>query len=270
MMKTRSHGENGERVRDRTAARRYADVLGALLDAVSTGSLPSQSWRTADEEARWLHYNVYTVPWRTFEVQRIVAGYFREGTRGCRILDAGCGLGAVGLYLALDGEASSVIGLDQQISLLQPVSRLARALGLDEIRFIRGDLAHPSVRDESFDLVISSDNLHYCSLPKLQALRRMRESLRPGGIAVIKTVNRLYPPYALLSAPGVRGLAQRLPGSGLRSKGFVHPTAPTSVGLSALLVRAGFSGVTCYNRKTGVGKGVSRWFMPMTIVVAQR
>jgi phosphoethanolamine N-methyltransferase len=100
---------------------------------------------------------------------------------GCRVLDIGCGLGAIDELLVSRHHAGSVIGLDIDPVLLgQMQARVERAGLADRIR---GRLVGPGplpFADASFDVVFSKDSL--VQIPEKSALfAEFRRVLRPGG-----------------------------------------------------------------------------------------
>jgi len=116
------------------------------------------------------------------------ACYERPGTlalagdvRGLRVLDAGCGSGA--LAAALAGGGAAVTGIDLSASLLEIA---ARRLG-PAVALRQADLGEPlPFADGSFDLVVASLVLHYLEdwVPALSEFHRL---LVPGGRLVIST-----------------------------------------------------------------------------------
>jgi ubiquinone/menaquinone biosynthesis C-methylase UbiE len=100
---------------------------------------------------------------------------------GCRVLDIGCGLGAIDQLLVSRHGASSVIGIDVDPALLgQMEARIERAGLADRVR---GELVAPGplpFADACFDVVFSKDSL--VQIPEKPALfAEFRRVLRPGG-----------------------------------------------------------------------------------------
>ncbi|GEM_PF-6798814 len=254
---------------------RYAEALPVLVKAVESSPLAREWDGAPDRLLRFLHYNVYTVPWRSFEILDVLsryAGY--ESLRDRRVLDLGCGLGAMGLYLALEKQADLVVGVEREPAYVEIMRNALAALEVDGLRLVRGDLGRPPVMPGAFDVLVSYDSLYYPGMSKERALRGAHQALRAGGVLVIKVFNRLFPPFGLVAAPGVRPLVTRLfggPGaSSGRLRGFIQPNAATSVGLANLLRRAGFVDVKVYNRWTRQARGWLRWWLPDVIVAARR
>jgi ArsR family transcriptional regulator len=158
--------DSGEAVRDRSrlesvlrerqrAARRYY-ASGA---AESKGTRQS---RFGDATA-----------WRT------VAGLLpRAGT----VVDLGTGAGD--LLPQLAPRAGRVVALDFSDAMLQHARVRARALKLDNITFVRGELEAVPLPDGSSEGVVASLVLHHAARPEV-AIREMARLLSPGGRAVV-------------------------------------------------------------------------------------
>jgi ubiquinone/menaquinone biosynthesis C-methylase UbiE len=102
---------------------------------------------------------------------------------GQRLLDAGCGTGTLAVAAARAG--ATVVGIDRSAPMLAVARRKAAAAGV-EVDLRQGDIAFPPVGEERFDVVSATFVLGELS-SELAALavRRLAESLRPGGRLVI-------------------------------------------------------------------------------------
>ena len=104
--------------------------------------------------------------------------------RGARILDAGCGPGRVGGYLAAAGH--DVVGVD-----VDPALIAAAEQDHPGSRWLVGDLAELDLPargvTEPFDLIVSAGNVMTFLAPstRTQVLSRLRAHLGTGGRAVI-------------------------------------------------------------------------------------
>jgi SAM-dependent methyltransferase len=103
---------------------------------------------------------------------------------GDRVLDLGCGNGAMAAYIA-QNTGARVTGIDYiPEAIRQAQERAAKQPG--RLAFYVGDIAHLvdaqstlPFRPHSFDTLISVDTLYFCDLP--DTLRQMRCLLAPGG-----------------------------------------------------------------------------------------
>jgi ubiquinone/menaquinone biosynthesis C-methylase UbiE len=105
---------------------------------------------------------------------------------GLRILDAGCGDGALATALARRGAAMT--GVDADPRMLAAGRARAEAMGL-AVAFVEGDIRALPFPDASFDAVVAVTVL--CFVPHAQhAVREMARVLRPGGRMVIGELGR--------------------------------------------------------------------------------
>ncbi len=109
---------------------------------------------------------------------------------GQRVLDVGCGTGAVTRILAEQVLPGRIIGLDQSPDRLAVATRIKEEEGKENIRFVCGDLLAPGLKEEQFDIAYSRCTFQY--LPGKrgeQALHRMKSLVRPGGRVVVADVD---------------------------------------------------------------------------------
>jgi magnesium-protoporphyrin O-methyltransferase len=93
------------------------------------------------------------------EMRRKLLSWLPEDLRGARLLDAGCGTGALSVEAARRG--AHVVAVDVSASLVaHAAERLPHDLGGGRIEFIVGDLRDPTLG--RFDYVVAMDSLiHY-------------------------------------------------------------------------------------------------------------
>jgi ArsR family transcriptional regulator len=100
-----------------------------------------------------------------------------------RIADLGSGEGILSQMLAR--RAAEVACVDRSAEMVKRGRDLAERQGLDNIRFVEGDLEAVPLPDTSFDLVLFSQALHHAEHPD-QALAEAFRLLEPGGrIAIL-------------------------------------------------------------------------------------
>jgi ubiquinone/menaquinone biosynthesis C-methylase UbiE len=101
-----------------------------------------------------------------------------------RVLEIGCGTGEFTRLLAQ--RARSVVAVDLSPQML----RLAREQSTEHsnIEYMAGDVMQLELPSESFDCVVSIATLHH--LPLKQALMKMKDALKPGGLLVVHDLVR--------------------------------------------------------------------------------
>jgi SAM-dependent methyltransferase len=98
-------------------------------------------------------------------------------TRPVKILDAGCGTGAVMKYLARYGE---VTGFDFSAEAL----KFSRRRG--HVRLAQASVTTLPYADDLFDLVVSFDVLCEIGVDDVSALREFARVLKPGGVVLLR------------------------------------------------------------------------------------
>ena len=104
---------------------------------------------------------------------------------GLRVLDAGCGYG---LFSAAATERGAIV-----LSVDVGPRLVARAISRAGSRGLVGDACALALRDDAFDVVISSEMLEHTAAP-LTALRELARVLRVNGLLVLTTPNRAWQP----------------------------------------------------------------------------
>ena len=97
-----------------------------------------------------------------------------------KVLVAGGGTGYEPLLAARQNPAAAVLSLDLSRRSLAYGARMARRLGIGNVRFLQGDLLDVDSLDERFDAILASGVLHHMADPEA-GLRALAGVLRPGG-----------------------------------------------------------------------------------------
>jgi len=97
-----------------------------------------------------------------------------------RVLDAGCGAGALSRALARRG--AYVLGVDASPAMVE----LARARSVGAAEYHVADLLHDGLPPAAFDAVVSVATVHHAPLDDI--VPRLAASVRPGGVLVIQDV----------------------------------------------------------------------------------
>ena len=104
---------------------------------------------------------------------------------GCKVLDIGCGLGAIDVLLVENHGAAEVVGVDVEKPLLDKATRLVRNKGLSskiKFRLVEpGPLPFPS---NTFDIVFSKDALIHIP-DKAGLYGDIYRILKPGGMFIV-------------------------------------------------------------------------------------
>lgn len=171
---------------------------------------------------------------------------------GARVLEAGCGFGALAAYFAIAMGPREVVGIDARLDFVTSANRCSEELGLsDRLRYVHSDMrALNRVGDEPFDVVVANNAFIYLPTRRemLDALKEFRRVLRPGGRVVFYHANlwQLREPFTrspvvhLLPAPIAKGLA---PITGWKhNHGRVRLVSPPQ--MARLLRKAGFEAVS--------------------------
>ncbi|MGH2784968.1 MAG: methyltransferase domain-containing protein [Actinomycetota bacterium] len=125
------------------------------------------------------------IPEENYWFQRHVVAYRQAADRvaGMDVLDAGCGEGYGSAMLA--ARAASVVGVDLERDVIEHAAE--RYPG---VRFETGDLATLGFADASFDAVVTFQVIEHMQSPR-GFVAECARVLRPGGLLVLSTPNRL-------------------------------------------------------------------------------
>ncbi|HEX3294407.1 MAG TPA: class I SAM-dependent methyltransferase [Solirubrobacterales bacterium] len=116
----------------------------------------------------------------------------RDSIEGLRLIDLGCGFGALAVFFAQQGAV--VTGIDPIADRLE-VGRAVAAEHDLPVEFSQGWMEKLDFADESFDLAIQNNSLCYIvdREGRRSALRETARVLGPGGFVVIRNPNRWHP-----------------------------------------------------------------------------
>jgi ubiquinone/menaquinone biosynthesis C-methylase UbiE len=131
-----------------------------------------------------------------------------DGFAGTRLLDAGCGFGALSLLFACHG--AQVTGIDVNPQRIAVGRAVAERMGL-ELRFEHALLERLPLPDEAFDVAVVNNALVYVidREKRRTALAELRRVLRPGGRLVVREANRWHPVDQFTGLPLVHLLPPR-------------------------------------------------------------
>ncbi|MFQ5514971.1 MAG: methyltransferase domain-containing protein [Myxococcota bacterium] len=116
---------------------------------------------------------------------------------GMRVLDIGCGSGDVAMIVArLVGAEGKVVGTDRKPRMLAAARERARSLALSTLSFVEGDFREFGSRQDLFDAAVGRLVLMY-QADAVDAVRRLANSVQPGGLIVSREYDSTLPPASL-------------------------------------------------------------------------
>lgn len=141
----------------------------------------------APHEGKHLHGNLITLltRGRSNKMSPVVKPILRQ--RPGRVLDVGCGYGALAIFFALQGLEAT--GIDVDRNALKAGAKLAAALGIANVSLTPMDACAISL--SGFDMALSADFYEHLPYERQPAhLRSIWQALKPGGIYVIRAPHR--------------------------------------------------------------------------------
>jgi len=156
---------------------------------------------------------------------------------GTVVLEAGCGTGAQTITLARNSPGARITSVDISAVSLKEAKARAHAAGITNVEFRQADIFALPFDRETFDHLFVCFVLEHLSRPS-DALRRLREVLKPGGTITVIEGDHGSAYFHPESAAAQRAIdclveLQRMSGGNARIGRQLHP----------LLVRAGFDAV---------------------------
>lgn len=111
----------------------------------------------------------------------------RHVPRVGRVLDLGCGFGALAQLLAAESSERQVVGIEQMAYRVAVARKTAE--GLPNVHFIQGDIHQ--VAFGQADCIVMNDVLHHVPHAlQIPLLKKCYDSLPSGGLLLIKDVNK--------------------------------------------------------------------------------
>ena len=162
---------------------------------------------------------------------------------GMKVLDVGCGSGDVSLLASrLVGAEGRVVGIDREPRMVAAERDRSRTSDLSGVSFIEGDFRELGTEHGLFDAAIGRLVLMYQADP-VDAVRRLAQSVRPGGVICFQEYDSTVAPASLVPLPlhelvrsWIWGTLER---SGADAQiGFKLYSVLTEAGLSVPEVRA--------------------------------
>jgi ubiquinone/menaquinone biosynthesis C-methylase UbiE len=108
------------------------------------------------------------------------ASFLPDFEPGMRILEAGSGTGAIARRVAPQIAPGEVVGVDRESAQVEAARTAAARQGIDNVRFLVGDLTTLSLDEEPFDGAYCRFVLEHVADP-IDAIRRLAAHVRAGG-----------------------------------------------------------------------------------------
>ncbi len=163
--------------------RTLAGAIDTLADIEDATSVAVRAQYETHPYPRWLE-----LPWRApigyrDYLGRRFPGFAPPAFLGAevQVLAAGCGTGQEAIAIAAARSPCQVIGLDLSRRSLAYARRMAVRLGVDNVRFVQGDILDAGRLGQRFHVIESTGVLHHMADP-LAGWRALRECLAPGGL----------------------------------------------------------------------------------------
>jgi 2-polyprenyl-3-methyl-5-hydroxy-6-metoxy-1,4-benzoquinol methylase len=102
----------------------------------------------------------------------------------CLVLDYGCATGSIALELA--GMAKEVRGIDISSNMIEIAKTKAGERGIKNIAFTKATIFDESLKEGTFDVILSLSILHLVEDPT-QVVDRINQLLKPGGVFISAT-----------------------------------------------------------------------------------
>lgn len=103
---------------------------------------------------------------------------------GSRVLEAGCGVGAQTLTLARNSPGAAITAIDIAAASVAEAAQRVAVAGLGNVEFAQADIFALPYAPDSFDHIFVCFVLEHLARPA-EALRALREYLRPGGTITV-------------------------------------------------------------------------------------
>lgn len=121
----------------------------------------------------------------------------KSGFRAGKILDSGCGFGAVSMEIARAFPETEIIGIDLSETLLDMAREGAKTQGLEgQFKFLNGDVQKLIFDDNSFDLVINTFMIHIVEKP-MDMLNEIERVATANARIMVSDLRRMWLGYLL-------------------------------------------------------------------------
>jgi ubiquinone/menaquinone biosynthesis C-methylase UbiE len=117
------------------------------------------------------------------------------------VLDLGCGTGGSTFFLAKQGKAELIVGIDLVSDMVKVAKRNATTAGLDQKTcFLVCDGRHLPFKTSCFEALISRGDVFCFLVPLKSAVQELKRVMKPKGVMVLEMDNRLdWKPGTIIS-----------------------------------------------------------------------
>jgi SAM-dependent methyltransferase len=141
----------------------------------------ARAW-DGDEGELWArHHEFFETSTRLQQERLLEAAAIAAGER---VLDVGCGSGGVTLAAARAADGGEAVGIDLSAPMIDVARESARAQGVGNATFVRGDAQVYPFEAGAYDVVLSCTGSMFFS-DQVAAFRNLARALRPGGRVVL-------------------------------------------------------------------------------------
>lgn len=103
------------------------------------------------------------------------------------LLDYGCGTGL--LAFAISDDASSVLGMDNSVGMIEVFNQKAQEFEFDNIKAVQHNIDTQNLPHQSFDVIVTSMTLHHIQNPN-DFFAKCKDALKPHGYLCISDLDK--------------------------------------------------------------------------------
>ncbi len=174
--------------------------------------------------------------------------FFQELPKDVAILDYGCGIGQFLYFLKKEG-FKNIIGIDVSKTQIDIAFKMQPDV---DFRHVENATKFLQENTEKYNVVVLNDVLEHIEVQNtINLMKNIYNSIRPGGVVIIKTINSAYPF-----------------GSSLRYIDMTHTTAFHKKSLIQLLRHVGFKDISYFQEEIGIYNFL--FFLKKIVVFAVR